>query len=416
VEQEKVKKAVVIGAGFIGLEMAENLHLLGMEVTIVEMAGQVLTPVDYPIAAILQQHIRSKGVQLVLNTAVKGFDYTGNGLKVMLSNDDELQADVVILSIGVKPDTRLAVQAGLKIGEARGIAVNEYLQTSDPDIYAVGDAIEFDNPITHKPMVTYLAGPANKQGRICANNIVFGHHEKYKGAINTAIVRVFDMTVATAGMASKQLQQAGIKHLVSTVAAGSHAGYYPGAHQMTIQLAFSPEDGRIFGAQVIGYDGVDKRLDILASIIKRNGTIEELTEFEHAYAPPFSSAKDPVNMAAFAAENILQKRSVLFYWDDFKKITPNDILIDVRTKNEYNGGKILDAINIPVDELRSRILEIPAGKNIYVYCQMGMRGYLAQRILMQNGYATTFNLSGGYQLWDTCQREVQLSERKAVNV
>ena len=416
VEQEKVKKAVVIGAGFIGLEMAENLHLLGMEVTIVEMAGQVLTPVDYPIAAILQQHIRSKGVQLVLNTAVKGFDYTGNGLKVMLSNDDELEADVVILSIGVKPDTRLAVQAGLKIGEARGIAVNEYLQTSDPDIYAVGDAIEFDNPITHKPMVTYLAGPANKQGRICANNIVFGHHEKYKGAINTAIVRVFDMTVATAGMASKQLQQAGIKHLVSTVAAGSHAGYYPGAHQMTIQLAFSPEDGRIFGAQVIGYDGVDKRLDILASIIKRNGTIEELTEFEHAYAPPFSSAKDPVNMAAFAAENILQKRSVLFYWDDFKKITPNDILIDVRTKNEYNGGKILDAINIPVDELRSRILEIPAGKNIYVYCQMGMRGYLAQRILMQNGYSTTFNLSGGYQLWDTCQREVQLSEQKAVTV
>ena len=416
VEQEKVKKAVVIGAGFIGLEMAENLHLLGMEVTIVEMAGQVLTPVDYPIAAILQQHIRSKGVQLVLNTAVKGFDYTGNGLKVMLSNDDELEADVVILSIGVKPDTRLAVQAGLKIGEARGIAVNEYLQTSEPDIYAVGDAIEFDNPITHKPMVTYLAGPANKQGRICANNIVFGHHEKYKGAINTAIVRVFDMTVATAGMASKQLQQAGIKHLVSTVAAGSHAGYYPGAHQMTIQLAFSPEDGRIFGAQVIGYDGVDKRLDILASIIKRNGTIEELTEFEHAYAPPFSSAKDPVNMAAFAAENILQKRSVLFYWDDFKKLTPDDILIDVRTKNEYNGGKILDAINIPVDELRSRILEIPAGKNIYVYCQMGMRGYLAQRILMQNGYATTFNLSGGYQLWDTCQREVQLSERKAVNV
>ena len=415
VQQEQVQKAVVIGAGFIGLEMAENLQLLGMDVTIVEMAPQVLTPVDFPIAAILQQHIRSKGVHLVLNTAVRGFEKTEKGINVQLSNDSVLDADVVILSIGVKPDTRLAVGAGLKIGEAKGIRVNEYLQTSDPDIYAVGDAIEFANPITQKPMVTYLAGPANKQGRICANNIVFGHHEKYKGSINTAIVRVFDMTVATAGIASRQLQQAGISHQVSTITVGSHAGYYPGAHQMTIQLAFSPEDGRLYGAQVAGYDGVDKRLDILASVIKRNGTVGELTEFEHAYAPPYSSAKDPVNMAAFAAENILLGKSVVFYWDDFKKMTPDDVLIDVRTKTEYDAGKINDAINIPVDELRSRLSEVPKDKTLYIYCQLGMRGYLAQRILMQHGYHS-FNLSGGYQLWNTCQREVELSQGTPVTV
>jgi rhodanese-related sulfurtransferase len=379
-----------------------------MDVTIVEMAGQVLTPVDFPIAAILQQHIRSKGVNLRLNTAVCGFEQTENGLKVMLNNGQELDADVVILSIGVKPDTKLAAEAGLKIGEARGIYVNGYMQTSDPDIYAVGDAIEFTNPITHKSMVTYLAGPANKQGRICADNLVFGHHKQYNGSINTAIVKVFDMTVATAGTASKHLQLAGIKHQVSTITSGSHAGYYPGAKQMTIQIAFAPEDGRLLSAQIVGYDGVDKRLDILSSVIKRNGTIDELTEFEHAYAPPFSSAKDPVNMAAFAAENILQKRSVVFYWNEFDKITADDVLIDVRTKNEYNAGKILDAINIPVDELRSRLDEIPKDKKIYIYCLGGLRGYLAQRILMQNGYEDTINLSGGYQLWNTCNTEMNL--------
>jgi NADPH-dependent 2,4-dienoyl-CoA reductase/sulfur reductase-like enzyme/rhodanese-related sulfurtransferase len=408
VQQEQVKKAVVIGAGFIGLEMAENLHSLGLDVSIIEMADQVLTPVDFPIAAILQQHIRSKGVHLHLSTAVSGFEQTESGLQVLLSNNNVLEADVVILSIGVKPDTRLAADAGLKIGDARGIRVNEYLQTSDPDIYAVGDAIEFTNPITLKPMITYLAGPANKQGRICADNLVFGHTKKYKGSINTAIVKVFDMTVATAGTASKHLQAAGIKHHISTITSGSHAGYYPGSKQMTIQIAFTPDEGRLLSAQIVGYDGVDKRLDILASVIKRNGTIDELTEFEHAYAPPFSSAKDPVNMAAFAAENILNKKSVVFQWNELNKITADDLLLDVRTQKEYEAGKIMDAINIPVDELRERIAEIPTGKTIYIYCLGGLRGYLAQRILMQNGHTNTLNLSGGYQLWNTCTREMAL--------
>ena len=408
VQQESVRKAVVIGAGFIGLEMAENLHLLGLDVTIIEMATQVLTPVDFPIAAILQQHIRAKGVHLHLNTAVSGFEQTPTGLRVLLNNGNELDADIVILSIGVKPDTRLAAEAGLKIGEAKGIYVNEYLQTSDPDIYAVGDAIEFTNPITNKATITYLAGPANKQGRICADNLAFGHHQKYIGSINTAIVKAFDMTVATAGVSSKQLHQLNIQHHVSTVTGGSHAGYYPRAKQMTIQLAFTPEDGRLLGAQIAGFDGVDKRLDILSSVIKRQGTIAELTEFEHAYAPPFSSAKDPVNMAAFAAENILRKRSVVFYWNEFENIPDEDILLDVRTKKEYKAGKIGNAINIPVDELRNRLDEIPDNKRIYIYCLGGLRGYLAQRILMQNGYTDTLNLSGGYQLWNTCMVETDI--------
>ena len=412
VQQKIVKKAVIIGAGFIGLEMTENLHALGLDVTIVEMSNQILAPVDYPIAAILQQHIRSKGVNIFLNTSVKNFKKKETQLKLSLSNDDVIDADIVILSIGVKPDIKLAVDADLKIGDAKGIWVNEFLQTSDPNIYAVGDAIEFNNPITNKPMITYLAGPANKQGRICADNLAVGNNQKYKGSINTAIVKVFDMTVAVAGTASKHLHKTNIKHIVSTTISGSHAGYYPNAKPMTIQIAFSPEDGRIFSAQIVGYDGVDKRLDILASIIKKNGKIEELTEFEHAYAPPFSSAKDPVNMAGFVAENILLKKSFIFYWNEIDKISSEDILIDVRTKNEYNAGKIGNAINIPVDEIRNRLSEIPKNKNIFLYCQAGLRGYLAQRILIQNEFQNTKNLSGGYQIWETCNKEINLIKIK----
>jgi len=408
VQQKEVKKAVVIGAGFIGLEMAENLHELGLQVSVVEMANQVLVPVDYPIAALLQQHIRSKGVELLLNTAVAGFERRDSGLKVQLKNGNVLDADVVILSIGVKPDTKLAINAGLKIGDARGIWVNEFLQTSDPNIYAVGDAIEFSNPITGQAMITYLAGPANKQGRICANNIALGNKHKYHGAINTAIVKVFDMTVATAGTAVKHLKAAGIKHIVSTTHNGSHAGYYPGAKQMSIQIAFSPEDGRLLSAQIAGFDGVDKRIDVLASVIKRNSNINELTEFEHAYAPPYSSAKDPVNIAAFAAENILLDKAKVFYWDEITALPENAVLLDVRTQKEVDAGIIPNALHIPLDELRGRIGEIPTDKPIYIYCAAGLRGYLAQRILLQHDFAQVYNLSGGYQLWNVCQKELAL--------
>ncbi len=410
VQQTEVKKAVIIGAGFIGLEMAENLQDLGMDVSVIEMGNQVLAPMDYPMAAIIQQHIRSKGVNLLLNSAVTGFDKAGAKLKVLLKSGEALDADIVLLSIGVKPDTKLAVKAGLKLGAAKGIWVNEFLQTSDPDIYAVGDAIEFTNPITKQSMNTYLAGPANKQGRLCADNIVLGNKQKYSGSINTAIVKVFDMTAATAGTASKHLTSAGIKHIVSTTHSGSHAGYYPGAKQMSIQIAFSPDDGRILGAQIAGYDGVDKRIDILSSAIKRNSTIYELTEFEHAYAPPYSSAKDPVNMAAFAAENILQGRLDLFYWNQFDNISGNDILVDVRSKEEVEKGFIPNSINIPIDSLRERINELDKNKNIYIYCQAGLRGYLAQRILNQNGFAKVLNLSGGYQLWEIIHKEINLAK------
>ncbi len=409
IQQSEATKAVIIGAGFIGLEMAENLHDIGLEVSIIEMGNQVMAPVDLPIAAMVQQHIRSKGVNLLLNTTVSGFERDDNGLKVLLKDGTSVDADIVILSIGVKPDTKLALNAGLKIGEARGIHVNEYLQTSDPDIYAVGDAIEFTNPITGKAMITYLAGPANKQGRICANNIVLGNVQKYNGSINTAIVKVFDMTVGTAGTASKHLKLANIKHIVSTTHNGSHAGYYPGSQQMTIQVAFSPEGGQLLSAQVAGYEGADKRLDILASVIKRNGSIYDLIEFEHAYAPPYSSAKDPVNMVGFVAENILMKRLSVFYWDEFDKIKADDLLLDVRTKEEFLSGNINNAINIPVDEIRSRLNEIPKDKNIFIYCEAGLRGYLAQRILKQNGFNNVLNLSGGYKLWKACTSETQLT-------
>ncbi|MFV0606633.1 MAG: FAD-dependent oxidoreductase [Niabella sp.] len=410
--QQKPKgKAVVIGGGFIGLEMAENLHHLGMKVTIVEMAKQVMAPVDFPIAAIVQQHIRSKGVKLLLNTTVSGFEKTDTGLLVKFNDGSSEAADIVILSIGVRPDTRLAEDAGLQIGKAKGIWVNEYLQTSDPDIYAVGDAIEFENPIIGRPLNTYLAGPANKQGRICADNIVLGNRQVYKGAINTAIVKIFDYTVGATGMAEKHLKHFNIPHLVSTTRSSSHAGYYPGANQLTIQITFSPQDGKLLGAQVAGIDGVDKRIDIFATLIQMGGTIYDLTEIEHAYAPPYSSAKDPVNMAGFVAENLLQGIYKAVYWDEFlqNSFNTDSLLLDVRTVEEHQNKTIPGAINIPVDELRQRLAEIPHNKKLYVFCEIGLRGYLAQRILRQNGYEEVYNLSGGFALWNTATTELKLS-------
>lgn len=408
VQQFPNGKAVVIGAGFIGLEMAENLSHLGMEVSVVEMSKQVMAPLDYPMAALVQQHLRSKSVQLYLNTAVTGFSQEeGDRLSVMLKNGAVLDADVVILSIGVRPDTRLAKMAGLQLGEAGGIFVNRHLQTSDRNIYAVGDAIEFPNPITGKSMPTFLAGPANKQGRICANNIVLGNVQTYEGSINTAIVKIFDYTVGTAGMAVKHLEAAGIEHVVSTTYSGSHAGYYPGAQMMTIQLAFAPESGRLLGAQVVGGEGVDKRLDLLASVIKKGGTIYDLTEVEHAYAPPFSSAKDPVNIAGFAAENILLNRIKPVYWDSAVLASAKGFVVDVRTEAEYDAGSISGAVNIPLDDLRSRLDELPKDSAIYMYCQIGLRGYMASRILQQNGFSEVYNLSGGYRLWQASTEELR---------
>ena len=411
VDKNKSGKAVVIGGGFIGLEMAENLHHLGMKVTIVEMGNQILSPLDFAVAAGVQQHIRSKHIDLRLSTTVAGFEKENDHLKVLLKDEEPIDADVVILSIGVRPDTKLAVGAGLKLGAAKGIWVNEFLQTSDENIYAVGDAIEFENPITHQSMNTYLAGPANKQGRICANNIVNRNKEKYNGAINTAIVKVFDMTVATAGTASKHLTNSKIEHIVSTTHSGSHAGYYPGAKQMTIQIAFSPNDGKLLNAQIAGYDGVDKRMELFSQAIKNENTIYDLMEIEHAYAPPFSSAKDPVNIAGFVAENILSKKMNVIYWNEMDDLI-DAFVVDVRTKEEFQTGYIQGAVNIPVDELRTRLNEFPIDKKIILYCAVGQRGYLSQRILNQHGFLHVYNLSGGYGTWQSCDSETNFINNK----
>lgn len=409
ITKSNAKKAVIVGAGFVGLEMAENLHKRGLQVSIVEMNNQILTPVDVPMAAMAQRYLRKKGIDLYLNAKVEGFNKGDGSITVQLNDGSLLEANVVILSIGVRPDTRLAAHAGLKLGITGGISVNEFLQTSDPDIYAVGDAIEFKNPISGEAMVTSLAGPANKQGRICANNLVLGNKHRYHGSINTAIVKLFDITVGTAGMAVKDLERNGIPYASATIHGNSHAGYYPGSQLMTIQIAFSPTNGELFSAQVIGGEGADKRLDLLSTVIKNKATVYDLAEIEHAYAPPFSSAKDPVNMAGFVAENILLKRLNLFQCSELLNLHDDGILIDVRTPAEFEQGTIDGAVNIPLDEIRDRLAEIPTHRRLYIFCQQGMRGYLAQRILVQNGFSNVANLSGGYLLWKAYSDERSLT-------
>lgn len=405
VTENKIRSVVIVGAGFIGLEMAENLHHLGISVTIVELGKQILAPVDFPIAAIAQQYLRSKGIDLRLGISAQSFEQSGEGIQLNLSNGTKISADMVLLSIGVRPDTKLAVKAGLKLGPSKAIWVNEFLQTSDENIYAVGDAIEFTNPVTGNSMSSYLAGPANKQGRICADNIVGSNIRSYKGSINTAIVQLFDMTLATTGTAVKHLSAANIPYEVVYTKSGSHASYYPDAKQMTIQLAFSPKTGRILGAQVVGYDGVDKRIDLLSLLIQKNGTIYDLTELEHAYAPPYSSAKDPVNMAGFVAENLLHNKVKFIQWNEVAAKTPGSFLLDVRKPEEHALSYIPGAVNIPVDELRGRINELPIDKPIIIYCEIGLRGYLAHRMLKQKGFKEVVNLAGGHALWKVCIEE-----------
>jgi rhodanese-related sulfurtransferase len=304
---------------------------------------------------------------------------------------------MVILSIGVRPDTRLAKDAGLNLGDRGGIAVNDYMQTSDKDIYAVGDAVETLNPVLGKKVIAPLAWPANKQGRIVADNIAGGNKIKYKGTIATAIAKVFDLTVGVTGATEKQLTSEKIPYLVTIVHPFSHAGYYPDALQMSIKLIFSPKGGTVLGAQAVGCDGVDKRIDVIAAAIWNNNTVYDLTEFEHAYAPPYSSAKDPVNMAAFTAENILNDKVKVITWDRIDSLNPSEtVFLDVRTPEEINFGKIKDAMTIPVDELRSRFKELPKRKKIVVYCRVGLRGYIASRILAQSGFTEVYNLAGGY--------------------
>ncbi len=401
VNEQQPKRAVVVGAGFIGLEMAENLHHLGMQVTIVELLDQVMPPIDYSMAAIVHQHLKVKNVAFNLGDGVKSFEEQKDGsVLVHLNSGREMEVDMVILSIGVRADSKLAKEAGLEVGVTGGIKVNEYLQTSDSDIYAVGDAIEFPNPITNKPTVAYLAGPANRQGRVCADNIVLGNKTKYKGSIQTAIAKVFDITVGSTGVSAKTLKKEGIPFIESITHSGSHAGYYPGAIPLTIKIVFDPKTGKLFGAQAIGYIGVDKRLDLLATIVKQGGTIYDLIDIEHAYAPPYSSAKDPVNIAGYVAENILEGRMKPIQWEEVRKLDFEEFtLIDVREDDETELGTIPGAICIPLSRLRKNIKEIPKNKKAVVFCAVGLRGHVASRILMQNGF-DTYNLSGGYKTYE----------------
>ncbi|HNY05162.1 MAG TPA: FAD-dependent oxidoreductase [Candidatus Egerieousia sp.] len=394
------KKAVVIGGGFIGLEMAENLNHAGAEVSVVEMSNQVMAPIDFSMAAIVHHHLVCKGVNLILNDGVKNFTGQEDFLTVDLQSGKSVQADFVLLSIGVRPDIALAEKAGLDIGKLHGIAVNEHLQTSNPDIYAIGDAIEVVHGVTGMAAKIALAGPANKQGRIAADNIVEGNKEKYEGTIGTSVAKVFDLTVASSGANAKMLKSANIPYVSSWTHPSSHAGYYPGALNMDIKILFSPDNGRLFGAQIVGYDGVDKRIEMAAQVIQKRGTVYDLAKLEHAYAPPFSSAKDPMNMAGFVAENILEHKVETVTWRDIETIPKDVVCLDVRTPVEYGLGTIPGFKNIPVDELRSRMSELPKDKMIVVTCAVGLRGYLAYRILTQNGFSNVKNLSGGYKTWE----------------
>lgn len=412
----QIKKAVVVGAGFIGLEMAENLYDTGAEVTIVEMGNQVMAPIDFSMASHVHQHLLQKGVTLELEQSVERFEKKGYQINVILNNGKIIEADIVILSIGVRPETYLATSAGIKIGETGGIWVDEYLETSVKDIYAVGDVIEFPHPITKKPWLNYLANPANRQGRIVADNMVLGNKVKYEGAIGTSIAKVFDLTVASTGLSAKKLKQLGIDYRSSTTHSNSHAGYYPNSLPLSIKLIFDPKEGIIYGAQIVGFDGVDKRIDQIALLIKKQGTIYDLVELEHAYAPPYSSAKDPIAIAGYVASNILSGQMKIATWRELRDANREDsIILDVRTEIEYAMGSINGSINIPVDNLRERISELPKNKTIYIYCAIGLRGYLAYKILSQNGFNDIRNLSGGYKTYSTAMAPISEIKKKIIS-
>lgn len=394
---------VVVGGGFIGLEVAENLIEAGKSVKLVELGNQVMAPVDYDIASFVHEKAKQKGLELLLNVGVEKFNDKGETIEVFLNNGTSVETDAVILAIGVKPETKLAIEAGLEIGETRGILVNEFMQTSNPDIYAVGDAIEVAHYINNKKVLIPLAWPANRQGRIVADNIVLGNQYKYTGSLGSSILKFFELSVASTGLNEKTLKKFGIPYKTAIVTRGHHAGYYPGAKNMVLKLIFD-ENGKIFGAQAIGEAGVDKRIDVIATAIKGNLTVYDLPEIEITYAPPFNSAKDPVNIAGYAAENILKGDLEMVNYDEFWDfVKENDaVILDVRTSKEFSGGAIEGAININVDDLRANLEKLDKNKMYAIYCQVGLRGYLANRIMRNNGFRAV-NLNGGYNLWSKVQ-------------
>jgi rhodanese-related sulfurtransferase len=390
---------VIVGGGFIGLELAENLHRRGIQVAIVEMMSQVMAPIDYEMAAMVHQHLRFHNVRLALNDGLQAIEPGGEGrLSVLLQSGRRLDAELVIMSIGVRPESEVAKEAGLELGIRGTIATNEYLQTSDPDIYAIGDAAQVVHFVTRQPASIALAGPASKQGRMVADHIV-GKPVRYKGAQGTSIVKVFDLAVASTGLNERQSTQAGIPCQSATIHVANHAGYYPGASPMALKLLFGPEHGQILGAQIVGREGVDKRIDVIATALRAGMTVFDLEELELAYAPPFGAARDPVNIAGFVASNMLRDDVKMIYWNQVDDLDPSeDFVLDVRNPPELLSGAIPGQVNIPLPQLRDRLDEIPRDKRVVVYCQVGQRAYYAYRILAQHGFDVV-NLSGGYKTY-----------------
>jgi NADPH-dependent 2,4-dienoyl-CoA reductase/sulfur reductase-like enzyme/rhodanese-related sulfurtransferase len=406
VDTRNPKQAVVVGGGYIGLEMAENLFIRGVQTTIVEMAEQVMAPLDPEMAAIVHAHLKEKGVILELGQEVQRFEKRGARLAVSTAQGKEFECDLVISAIGITPENRLAREAGLALGPRGHIRVDAAMTTSDPDIYAVGDAVEVRHRVTDLPTNIALAGPANKQGRIAADNVM-GRRSLYKGALGTSIVQAFGLTVAGTGANEKDLKEHGFPFEVSYTHSGSHASYYPGATVMAIKLIFSPGSGKILGAQIVGQEGVDKRIDVLATAIQGDMTVFDLEELELAYAPPYSSAKDPVNIAGFVAANIVRGDMEVVQWRDFEYLKKsNAALIDLRSAKEIEAaGAIPESTHIPLDKLRASLDKLDIGQNYVPYCAVGMRGYLAHRILTQHGFKSK-NLSGGYRTFVGAVEEI----------
>ncbi len=396
IADKKPTDAMVVGGGFIGIEMAENLVDRGIKVHLVEAAPHIIGSIDTDMAHIVHTHMRKKGIDLILNDSLTELGDNGNVLNAKLSSGKELSINMVIMSVGVRPEIKLAKDAGLEIGITGGIWTDEYMKTSDENIYAVGDAVEVTHFISGKPALIPLAGPANKQGRIAANNI-FGIKDKYDGSQGTAVLKAFDLTVASTGYTEYQLKKLDYEYQVVHTHPDSHAGYYPGGTILSMKLIFD-NDGKILGAQSIGKNGADKRIDVIATAMRGNIPVNDLYKLELAYAPPFSSAKDPVNMIGYIAENMLANRTHMFYCDNIEKLNTEDImLLDVRTVPEFEKGTIPGAVNIPLDSLRYELDRIPHDKPIYIFCRSGLRGYVAERILKLNGFdQPLFNLSGGY--------------------
>lgn len=396
VDNTNPKSAVVIGGGFIGLEMAENLVDRGVNVTLVEMANQVMAPIDYEMACIVHEHLLYKGVNLILEDGVNSF--LNNGKKVKLNSGKEIDSDLLILSIGVAPESKIARDAGLEVNKRKAIVVDERMKTSDDSIYALGDAVEVKDFVTGVPTMSPLAWPANRQGRIVADNIA-GRNAKYNGTLGSSVAKVFDLTVAATGNNEKSLKAKSVEYKAIHIHPGSHAGYYPGAFPISLKLIFSPKDGKILGAQAVGIYGVEKRIDVLATAIKGSLTVFDLPDLELCYAPPYSSAKDPVNMVGYYATNLLEGLVDIVQWNEIDELKANnEFILDVREPFEISLGTIEGSVNIPLGEIRKRINELPKNKTIYVYCQVGQRGYVACRLLSQLGYKCV-NIDGGYKTY-----------------